>query len=219
MVIAHALNGTDETELPTATEMVMADAMGDLRHDENKVPFLNIGYKSRNQFTKGQKSCIISSSNYDYGNKNSGNWGHAGRPNQIGGSAPIGESEQKKPQEVKYKESSKVNNLTRKGRQLDITKAISAVNKSSFAVIPPQKGLKVYSFAGAGSSKEFRRAIDFVNEYGGELTDWAHVASAMEIEVRNKKVKADIHWVENPKIGIYVRFKVKRILEDKGAVK
>lgn len=121
IIMAHALNGTDETNLPTANEMILANEMyrvdnGDSRK-ASTVPYISIPLNkkiTRKRATNNTKCGIIKVSeitNTD-GGPGSGYIGHPGRPDQRGGSISRAESKAIKESQASLPSNSA--NTTRK---------------------------------------------------------------------------------------------------------
>lgn len=206
IIMANALNGTDETNLPTANEMILANEMYRVDNSDSRktstVPHISIQPNkkiTRKRATKSFKSDIIKASE----NTNTdGGPGSGKHPGDQGGS-------ESRVFEKKYKPYS----FKRNGRKMLIDKRFSISCKKSNMVVdvPKQSVPMCYVFAGANSKKSFRNADLYSNTYGGSPKDWQHVAAKMEVIHRGEKIKADIHWVENVQTGKQYSFKVKVI--------
>lgn len=67
-------------------------------------------------------------------------------------------------------------------------------------------------FSGFGTKSIFRDAEKYVAKHGGVAEDWAKVKGNATLEQSGKTFEAEIHWCENPKLGIRDDFKFKRYL-------
>lgn len=65
-----------------------------------------------------------------------------------------------------------------------------------FIFKPGTKIKQVYVFAGAGTSKEFRRAAKYAKRYGGKPSQWQHCTGKAFITDGINTYLREIHWVQ-----------------------
>lgn len=147
------------------------------------------------------------------GGEGSGNFGHEGRPGQIGGSGEGGESEV---------ESSETNKGLDKPLKLKIDNGrikvtgnvkVKVINEGEYYITKGTEITRLYVFAGKGSRKKLRVSKYLSEQYGGEEEDWQHTRGRGFVDYKDKSREADLHWFNNDEIGT-VGMKVKRWFDE-----
>ena len=84
-------------------------------------------------------------------------------------------------------------------------KAFTSLNKYYGSL--EQMGSVGTRMAGQGTSRQFRNAEHYANEYGGNANDWIKMTSKPYIA--NDGLLFETHWVENINTGQRVNYKTK----------
>jgi phage-related protein (TIGR01555 family) len=112
------------------------------------------------------------------------------------------------------------NNSEKAVKPLTIGKNGGTIKSSEFPELQPYEGAKcsiahgtvvsnIYTFAGTGAKKPVYKENLLLKSYGGQAGEWQHTSGIGIVEVNGAVAKAEIHWFQEPSVGI-VEARIKR---------
>lgn len=137
------------------------------------------------------------------GGPGSGNFGHEGRPGEVGGSGEGGGKKKGRQQEKPLQ-------LKRSNGKIKVDQEIRVHiegQKDRFLV----QGTKITDINFFAAKGKVRVDEHLSKQYGGKPGEWRHVSGIGMIDMDGTPTKAEIHWFEHSEIG-HIQFKVKRWL-------
>lgn len=137
------------------------------------------------------------------GGAGSGNFGHSGRPGQVGGSAPGGSSGlTSRAKSGKLQSSQKVIGKNGGTLRAEDMPQIDLGNGSVGAAEPGSLVTRIFNFAGTGAKTTLRVEPSLIVRYGGKAGQWQHTTGDVQMRVNGQLKTAEVHWFQEPTVGI-----------------